>query len=193
MLTFPAVFVRGAFLGGLEQLRDVVSTGRLNDLLLAPRQSFPSDVGLVDDPVKLLTGPRGQRWFTFQLHVYGNFVRMLSLLHVVLFAIILAVHDVAPGLVTGVLWVIVADLAIFTLTGPTPVAPICTLVTLFVWRFRGNAVTSLPYKAIIGAAYIYGIATTLACSGSTDSCNGGLTRNIGILLLNSTFLAFFRF
>lgn len=200
MVSFPAVFVRGAFLGSFEQLQDVVSTGRLDEFLIAPMADFPADASAMPDPVKLLVGPRGQRWFAFQLHVYGNFVRMLSLLHVVLFAFMLAIANAAPGLATGMLWVIVVDLAIFTMTGPTPLAPVCTLVTMFVWRFRGNAVTSLPYKAIIGAAYIFNIAGVLTCSNifggalfKVDKCPDDFKLRIGGMLLNSTFLAFFRF
>jgi len=212
MVSFPAIFVRGAYLGSFEQLQDVISTNRLNDFLIAPMCTFPADARVMPDPVKLLVGPRGQRWFAFQLHVYGNFVRMLSLLHVALFAIMLAVASAAPGLATGMLWVVVVDLTIFALTGPTPLAPVCTLVTMFVWRFRGNAVTSLPYKAIIGAAYIWNIANVLTCSNvfggvlyqidqcpkvcgsqKDQECPSTFKIQIGGMLLNSTFLAFFRF
>lgn len=212
MLSFPAVFVRGAFIGGFEQLQDVLALGRLDSLLSAPMSSFPADANAMPDPLQLTVGPRGQRWFAFQLHVYGNFVRMLSLLHVVLFAFMLAAAKAAPGAVTGSIWVVTADLAIFTLLGPTPLAPICTLVTMFVWRFRGNAVTSLPYKCIIGAAYIFSMASILTCNKilggaiyQIDQCpkvcgNGGNAEcpdyfyiQISTMLLNSTFLAFFRF
>jgi len=129
-----------------------------------------------------------------------------------LFIIMLAIASAAPGLVTGILWVIVIDLAIFALTGPTPMAPICTLVTMFVWRFRGNAVTSLPYKAIIGAVYIWNISNVLTCgdlfggvayqidqcpkvcgSQKDEECDSRFNLKIGGMLLNSTFLAFFRF
>jgi len=41
MLTFPAVFVRGAFIGGLEQLRDATASGSILVLLKAERSVFP--------------------------------------------------------------------------------------------------------------------------------------------------------
>jgi len=210
MLSFPAVFVRGAFLGGFEQLQDVLALGRLDEMLSAPMSTFPADANSMPDPVKLTVGPRGQRWFAFQLHVYGNFVRMLSLLHVILFALMLAAGSAAPGIVTGSIWAVTADLVLFTLLGPTPLAPISTLVTVFVWRFRGNAVTSLPYKIVIGAFYIFNMATVLTCDfsgsvyridqcpkvcgkGGDEECPDYFNAKIAYMLLNSTFLAFFRF
>jgi len=197
MLSFPAVFVRGAFLGSFEQLRDAISTGRLNILISAPIQTFPANASALHDPVKLLVGPRGQPWYCFQLHVFGNFVRVLSALHVVLFVIMLAVYDAAPGLAKGILCVMGVDLVIFTLFGPTPVAPICTLVTFLSWRIRGNAVTSLPYKAVIGFAYVIGILGALTCTNlmgkAPDSCSTSAKATIGTMLVNSIFLALFRF
>lgn len=212
MVSLPAIFVRGAFLGSLEQLQDVISTNRLNDVLSAPMRTFPADASVMPDPVKLFVGPRGQRWPGFQMHVYGNFIRMLSLLHVVLFATMLAIAGAAPGVATGMLWVIAVDLFLFTALGPTPLAPLCTLVTIFVWRFRGNAVTSLPYKLVIGAWYLWNIASVMTCNdlftgalyqigqcpkvcGDTkdQECPSYFQIHLGGLLLNSTFLAFFRF
>jgi len=192
LLSFPVVFVNGAFIGGLEQLQDVLASDRLQTLLDAPRQSFPAGIRAVDDPVQLLAGPRGQPWYCFQLHVYGNVIRILSVLHVVAFAIILAVNSVSPAGAHVLLAIMFIDLAIFLLLGPTPVAPICTLVTVFVWRFRGNAVTSLPYKVVIGAAYCWNIGSILTCSAPKD-CDTRLAAGVSAMLVNSSFLAFFRF
>lgn len=192
LLSFPVIFVNGAFIGGLEQLQDVLAAGRLETLLNAPRQGFPSGIRTIDDPVQLLTGPRGQPWYCFQLHVYGNVVRMLSLLHVVVFAVALGVNGVSPAAAHVILAITFVDLAIFLLLGPTPVAPICTLVTVCVWRFRGNAVTSLPYKAVIGAAYCLNIGAMLTCSKPKE-CNARFVAGVSGMLVNSSFLAFFRF
>jgi len=226
LLSFPAVFVRGAFLGGFEQLQDAISTDSFKDILTQPMCTFPADAAARPDPVKLWVGPRGQSWFAFQLHVYANYVRMLSLLHVVLFAVMMAISDAAPGLATGLLWLVMVDLGIFTLTGPTPLAPVSTLVSLFVWRFRGNAVTSVPYKLIMGAGYVYTMISIVTCSGfaagggelfggvvyqvgqcpnqidqtrwvcgdrKDEECPSQFNFLFGKMLVNSVFLAFFRF
>lgn len=192
LLSFPVIFVNGAFIGGLEQLQDILATGRLETLLNAPRQGFPAGVRMVDDPVQLWAGPRGQPWYCFQLHVYGNVVRMLSLLHVVAFAVTLAVNSVSHAAAHVILAILFVDLAIFMLLGPTPIAPICTLVTVLVWPFRGNAVTSLPYKVVIGAAYCYNIGVMLTCSKPRD-CNTRFVAGVSYMIVNSAFLAFFRF
>ena len=50
----------------------------------------------------------------------------------------------------GVLWLITVDLTIFLVLGPTPLAPLGTIVTFLCWRFRGDAAPSFPYKVVWG-------------------------------------------
>lgn len=189
MLTFPAIFVKGIFLGGLEQLQDAVSSSKFIELLASQRQ--PGDKREIPDPKVLFKGPRGQPWYCFQLHVFTNFIRALSMLHVALFAISAAVSFSAPAASYVILWIVVVDLVVFFLTGPTPLAPLSTLVTLAVWRFRGNAATSFPYKFIF-AVYIFTLVTTLLAN-STSSFDDAARTALSGLVLNSSLLAFFRF
>lgn len=196
LLTFPTLFIKGALLGGLDQLRETLASGRFDDLLQAPRQAFPGALAAFHDPVKLLVGPRGQHWYCFQLHVYANLVRAISAVHVLLFSIFLALQATWPVVAAILLWVVAVDLFVFVLTGPTPFAPVGTLTTMLVWRFRGNAVNSLAYKFVFGY-YIFSILLLLLCRPSlhSEECvTGGAARNLVVgLLINSVLLAILRF
>lgn len=192
ILSFPTIFVNGAFLGGFDQLSDAIASGYFVELQKAQRQVFPG-LGSVPDPIKLLSGARGQPWYHFQLHVYANFVRALSAVHVVIFALCAALSSSSPAFLQGALWLVIADLTIFVLLGPTPFAPLCTLVTIAVWRFRGNAVTSLIYKFVFGF-YVISLGGVLLCSEGGVACvgTGAMNAALGSLLINSALLAVLR-
>lgn len=195
MLTYPAIFVRGSFLGGFDQLTDAVESGNLQEFLVAEWQHFPSSLASRADPVQILRGPRGQSCYAFQLHTYANFIRMLSFLHVALFAVSLTFTWFAPVVVCVIFWIVLVDLSIFVLLGPTPLAPICTVVMLASWRFRGNIVSSIPYKVIF-AVYVAEIAANLFCgSGDFAQCiaSSGTRHMLSIAIFNSSLLAVFRF
>jgi len=194
LLNFPAIFVKGVFLGGFDALQDSVANNHFSELVAAERQSGVRRQ--IADPKVLFSGPRGQPWYCFQLHVYANYIRALSLVHVVLFGLCFAASWKTPIVSNVVLWVMTVDLLVFFITGPTPLAPISTVVTLIVWRFRGNAVTSFPYKFIF-FVYLYEFLEMLYCGEISpfSSCvgsDGGRGRLAG-LALNSSLLAFFRF
>lgn len=196
VLTFPVVFVQGFYLGGFDQLDEALDSGRFAELCAKERQPFPKGIGFVEDSLKLFEGPRGQPWYSFQLHVYANYVRLVSLFQIVLFAMVLLLMGSLPAVAMLILWVVAIDMAIFTVMGPTPLAPLSTLVTVIVWRFRGPAVTSLPYKAVMGAFYVVALASTLACGLDMQTCKADLHNSRGILIslmLNSTLLSIFRF
>jgi len=195
LLTFPTIFVRGACLGGLEQLRDAASGGDFNRYLIADWTPFPNDGGAsFADPLKLTTGPRGQRWYVFQWHVFANFVRALSLLHVALFAVCLLMNALKlPSITFIIITVMVLDLIFFVILGPTPIAPLGTLVTRLVWRFRGNAAPSFPYKVVLGF-YVFTLGSALLCGDGVACMEKASTiASFGSLLINSALLAFFRF
>lgn len=192
ILSFPAIFVNGAYLGGFDQLSDALATGFFTELQLSNRQPFPG-LASVPDPIKLFSGARGQPWYHFQLHVFANFIRALSAVHVIIFALCAVLSSSTPAFVQGALWLVIADLAIFVLLGPTPFAPLCTLVTLAVWRFRGNAVTSLIYKFVFGF-YVITLGGVLLCSEGGAACvgSGAMSAALVSLLINSALLAVLR-
>lgn len=185
--------MNGAFLGGFDQLSDALASGYFTELQMSNRQPFPG-LASVPDPIKLFSGARGQPWYHFQLHVFANFIRALSAVHVITFAVCAALSSSSPAFVQVALWIVIGDLAIFVLFGPTPLAPLCTLVTLVVWRFRGNAVTSLIYKFVFGF-YVFLLGGTLLCSEGGAACvgSGAMNAALGSLLINSALLAVLRF
>lgn len=143
IVMFPLVFVRGAYLGSVDRLMCSMATGDFQKLLKANRQKFPSSV---PDPLRLLVGPRGQPWYHFQLHVYSNYARAISGLHVILMAIALATASHQPIVAKVAAWIMAVDCLILLVLGPTPLAPLSTLAVVLVWRFRGQAASSWSYK-----------------------------------------------
>lgn len=201
LLTYPVVFVGGAYLGGADQLQEAADSGRLVELMQGPQLPFPRGVFYLPDPIRLLRGPLGQPWYCFQLHVYPNYVRLQSIVHVAIFAF--AIGAPAAGLVRVaqvLLWVLIVDMAIFVALGPSPFALVSTISTIFVWRFRGGAVTSLPYKVVMGIFYIVSVLPIVICDvdgGSEEStCEKKLSDakgRLASLLTNSALLAALRF
>jgi len=154
------------------------------------RRPFPSGVFEMPDPVRLLSGPRGQPWWCFQLHVYANYVRLVSAIHVCIFAVSLFLSGTSTVTSLVLLGALTVDMAIFTLLGPTPLAPLSTCVTVALWRFRGAAVTSLPYKAVMGVFYV-AVLTPIILKQDVESTVSKGT--ITSLLINSLLLAILRF
>lgn len=195
LMTFPAIFVRGVYLGGLDQLEDVMDSGQFEELLDAEQKPFPTGVGDMKDPLRLLSGPYGMPWYCFQFYVYGNYIRVVSVFQIVLFCLAIALTDVSPIVAVVLLWVVVVDMLIFTLTGPTPIAPISTLVTLIVWRFRGQSTSSIPYKLVIGVFYSLALLPTITCVFGSKNCKAELQSSrliLAGLISNSVLLAILR-
>jgi len=115
-------------------------------------------------------------------------------LHVVLFLLCWLVAEVgSPTAAFVIIVVIVADLLVFVLTGPTPLAPLSTLVTCVVWRGRGNAAPSFPYKVIF-AFYVFSLGGDLLCGKGTECmAQASFKIRMGTLALNSSLLSVFRF
>jgi len=188
-LSFPLVFVRAVFLGGMEQLQGVISDGRLGEMLHAEVASTTGGFRRAADPVRLLTGASRQRWYVFQLTVYTNYIRVLSAVHCAIFCLGILAYSCSwpPWIARAAYWCMLVDLVIFFVSGPTPIAPISTIVIVLIWRSRGNAATSLPYKVVFGY-YAYTLGYGLFTEPGTIS-QGSLSA----LLLNSLLLAVFRF
>jgi len=197
IITFPVIFVQGAYIGGFDQLQQALETRRFGELQEVPLKRFPSGVGLMADPIRVLSGPRGQPWYCFQLHVYANYVRVISAVHVVCFIAALALKDSSPVLSDMILWIVAIDMLVFTLMGPTPLAILSTMVTILVWRFRGPAVTSIPYKVVPGMTYVLALVFVLVCSDGQceipSFLNDSKTGVVAGFITNSAMLAILRF
>lgn len=186
LLTFPVIFVKGTHIGGSDQLHELRDSGRLDGYVKATKQPFPGTPP--EDPVKLTTGPDSTPWYCFQTQVYGNVVRAASFVQVLLLVLFQFTYQSTPVVAAAIMWLLLVDLSIFTLFGPTPIAPIWTLVTVLTWRFRGGAVSSWPYKLVFFGGYVVPFA-----SGMLGDGVGGLGGVAAGLAVNSTMLAILRF
>ena len=66
LIAFPAIFIRGMYLGSLDRLEDVRETGELQNLLKLP----VSPLGKLPDPLNLCVAARGGSIFSFQRYCY---------------------------------------------------------------------------------------------------------------------------
>jgi len=195
LMTFPVIFVRGVYLGGLDQLEEAIDSGQFDELMDVEQKPFPTGVGLKKDPLRLLSGPYGQPWYCFQLYVYANWVRLISVVQIICMALAIALTDTYPIVAVVLLWLVAIDMIIFTVLGPAPIAPISTLVTISVWRFRGQAVSSLPYKIMIGILYTMSWLSISTCVFDSTSCKSELQNSrllLAGLISNSVLLAVLR-
>ena len=81
----------------------------------------------------------------------------------------------------------IADLFILVLNGASPVSPTGALSTYFLWKVRGNATFSVPYK-VVWAAYIFSLLPLLIRSDYH-----GLNIALIASITNSIILVVFRF
>jgi hypothetical protein len=137
LVTFPMIFVRGKFIGGCDQLSLMISSGRFPLALAAPGTIFvpgQAEWGIeLQEALQIqwFQGPRGGRWYCFQLYTYANMVRGISFLHVLVFAACIAAElGNLPQLSTALLWIIAVDLCIYILWGPVTIIILYYLVTL---------------------------------------------------------------
>lgn len=185
LLSFPLIFVKGTYIGGSDQLHELKDSGRLDSYVKATKQPFPGTPP--EDPVKLFVGPNSMPWYCFQTQVYGNVVRAASFVQVLLLVLFLFTYQSTPALAGAIIWLLIFDLTIFAILGPTPIAPIWTFVTLLTWRFRGGAVSSWPYKLVF-LTYVVTFANGMLGAGV-----GSLAIGATGLAANSAMLAILRF
>ena len=182
-VTFPVVLIRGVYVGGADELTELVDQGQLSALLHATRVPFRSgavprsealqrlevsstpisylcclpvltslDAGAhVDQAPQLCRAPSGGDpwWRPVQLTCYANQIRLVSIVHALLFiaALLLSWLDV-PAVAYGLLVVFTVDAGVFIVHGASPFGVLGVPTTWLVWRSRGAAVTSIPYKVV---------------------------------------------
>jgi len=187
-VTYPHIFVNGSFLGGCEELKASLKTGELLSRLQHERtpwgdSSYPAPTSVFAPPPE-----SAALWgVVLQMRVYANVIRFYSLLHVVIFAALLA-SDAAPDgnkAASAVLVFLLVDLALMVLAGPVPIAPLGLLASCAVARCKGAAVTAIPYKVIFS---FYFIIVMLVLG-----FHRGATGTYSTIVLNSSLLAVLRF
>jgi glutaredoxin len=186
IMAFPAIFVRGRYIGSVDKLEDAMQSGLLDELLAMPMDPL----GKLPDPMTLTVAARGGTIFAFQRYIYGNWTRAWHLVQVLCFLAIAALVQAqvaSDSLVPALVYLLLLDWVLFIVLGPVP-APLGTLCLALVWRFRGPAVPAVPYK-VRQAAYVAAFYTIARDFNLTIVELGVL----GAHIANSAYIAFFRF
>jgi glutaredoxin len=162
-ITFPAIFIRGAYIGGSDELQRLVSQGSFAQQVRQPFAEFaPAAARKADSPV-FCSQADGAAGLTFQLQGYGNVIRAYSLVHVVVFCLVLGLRQEGHHAASAALLVyLVVDLFLFIVNGPAPLCPTGVLVQHLVWRRRGPPTSLLPYKFVFGV-YVATLVPLLSC------------------------------
>jgi len=182
-VTFPCIFIQGAFVGGADEVSLLHQAGELAGKLGGARVAFKVGQNDTKSSPSLCTQLAGggiadsfctstSKWYLPQIKSYGNVVRGMSAVHVLLFIIVLTISESAVATASEALivatFVIMAvfgvDLALYILLGATPLTIVGNLVTLAVWDFRGPAVPNIPYKAVF-VFYVVGLLNMLTTCG----------------------------
>lgn len=195
---YPIVIIRGTYVGGVSDMERIFMEKEAfmgkEALPRYPRVKYGGPPAVLahepalDRPFDPRRDANGVHWLengVWQRHFLANGVRAVSACHVVLCvaAAALAPSPAASLIVALLLW----DWIALLLVGPVPLAPVSVLATAAVWRGRGGAVPSGPYKFIF-FLYLLGAATALAEGGTT-----AIQAFLGSAAANSAILAVFRF
>jgi glutaredoxin len=220
-MTYPQVVVKGLYVGGADDTialldeRGEENCSEFDNLLKSERTPlepsgthgkvtwYPPLLALASKP-DLFAVPSMRNtwypkvpWYCFQFTMYSNLLRYISVLHIAFMSsIILLANANQHKAAYYVMLIFVIDLAGFVVVGPSPLTITGTVSTYAFWKYRGNATSTLPYKPVF-LAYIYTFGKYLldnspnSAPTSPNSQSGGAI--VGGLLLNSIFLAVFRF
>ena len=204
-ISFPVIFLDGTYVGGSD---DVL--GDSQRIIAAMRNGPPEEVPFEvtwsnfvkeKNKFKLMMPPGGRqqssRFMCCQTKVFSNVIRLWSFIHVLIFALLLILLDTNANPIIGIsiVWILTYDIFMFVVHGSQPFSFIQTLCTIIIWKRRGNAVTTVPYKVVF-AVYLNALVKILYDAHFVDleSMNSSTNR---ILLLsgivNSSMLAVTRF
>lgn len=104
-----------------------------------------------------------------QLTCYANQIRLVSVVHALLFGLVLLLTwlGIFPAVAVGVLIVFILDAGAFIMHGSSPFGVLGVPTTWLVWRARGAAVTAIPYK-VVWAVYLATLIPMLLDCGETE-------------------------
>jgi len=192
-LEYPAVVVRGIYVGGLVEVekllqRDAGLAQRLGADRAqydGPPAALPRDAGANGGPFDMCKDARGDPSLRFQTCTYASVLRGHALVFLLLN---LAAAAAPPKIARGCVAALAADLLLFLLLGPT-VSVAGVAVSKVLWRVRGGVVSVLPYKVVCGL-YVGGYASILA----TGAAGGKEARAVlGSMIANSALIVVLRF
>jgi glutaredoxin len=185
LIAFPAIFIRGRYIGSFDRLEDANNTGLLEELLAMPMDPL----GKLPDPMKLSVAARGGSILTFQRYLYGNWARVWHAVQAFSFIAIMALSRMEGTslIITCWFYFLVFDWLVFIILGPVP-APLGTLCLAVVWKFRGPAVPAVPYK--IRQFFYVNLVNGMILDGRLNDAERAV---LFAHIINSSLIAFFRF
>jgi glutaredoxin-related protein len=103
-ITFPQIIIHGVYIGGSDELRDLIESTQFNDILASKKviyneSSKPKPVVWLQTleqtarTPNLFLSPRfgsnkeESSWYCYQFYMYGNLVRYISIFQIILMAI----------------------------------------------------------------------------------------------------------
>lgn len=202
-LTFPQIVIHGVYIGGSDDLGNLVDLKRFDTMLAAEPEIAGATVAIKWNPSllkrslqpDLLSVPGPPSHFCcFHFYMYSNLVRYMSFFHLALMIICLILASSYPhsnlssNVISGLLIVLCVDLTGLVLLGPSPYSLSGTAATYFFWKYRGNSTSSLPYKFVF-AIYVSVFIGMLVNGNTGRNAIAPLTSTI----INSALLAVFRF
>lgn len=212
-ITFPQIIVRGVYVGGGDDLQSGIVRGDFPAWVCREKEICSPNSVIMWEPqlleistspslFKVATVPSTKsKWYSkfylFNWHMYSNLVRYISLFHVFLFGILLVLfqpmksNSTASAIAGVVFGVLIVDLILLVLLGPSPFSLSGVIGTYFGWKYKGNVTSSIPYKAVF-AAYLLSMLPLILKNG--ESIHSGTALGVYIAnIINSSVLVVFRF
>ena len=163
-ISFPVIIIDGIFHGGSDDVVDnsdtIINIIKTNKELLTIKSGHEniewSPYIQENSKFKPFVPPGGKNksmrllFCNVQTHVYSNVLRLWSLFHVILLLLIwiFLQLNINIYIVVLIIWILTIDIFMFEILGSNPFSFLSTLSTIIIWKRRGNAVTSIPYKVV---------------------------------------------
>ena len=207
-VTYPQIIIKGVYIGGHDNLKGLIASQSLSMLIKAeptvtsgkhikwyPPLELEAITPQMFRSPSMTTSSTPVPWYLFQPFLYGNLIRYISIIHVIILGICLSLSSGSPGSAAAktIIYILLVymciDCGLIVAHGPAPFSPSGTLSTYLFWKYRGNVTSSIPYKFVF-SFYLVGFITLLLTNKLTGTAAiASLTSTI----INSAVLVVFRF
>jgi len=209
-VTFPQIIIKGVYIGGHDNLLRLVSSQSLPSLINAeptvttgklikwyPPLELEANTPQLFRAPSMTTSSTPVPWYLFQPFLYGNLIRYISIIHVIILGICLGLstgsdNSASKTAIYVFLIYLCIDCGLIVIHGPAPFSPSGTLSTYLFWKYRGNVTSSIPYKFVF-SVYFMSFIHLLSLNYNSKSANIVTLSTLNSTLFNSILLTIFRF
>ena len=209
-VTFPQIIIKGVYIGGHDNLQSLVSSQSLSLLIKAeptvttgklikwyPLLEVESGTPQLFRAPSMTTSSTPVPWYLFQPFLYGNLIRYISIIHVVILSLCIGLSSDTGNFISRALYYLLLlylciDCGLIVIHGPAPFSPSGTLSTYLFWKYRGNVTSSIPYKFVF-SVYFMSFIHLLSLNYNSKSANIVTLSTLNSTLFNSILLTIFRF